>query len=121
MKLTIQNKNSQDFIGHIGGDDFIVITAFDKSEELAKRITGAFDEISPSFYNKADRERGCITSTDRQGNIKKFALLSISIGIVHNHARPLHSFAQVSNIGTELKKVAKAANKSHYTVDRRRD
>ncbi|MDP2865025.1 MAG: diguanylate cyclase response regulator, partial [Elusimicrobiota bacterium] len=100
---------------------FIVITAFDKSEELAKRITGAFDEISPSFYSKADRERGCITSTDRQGNIKKFALLSISIGIVHNHTRPLHSFAQVSNIGTELKKVAKAANKSHYTVDRRRD
>lgn len=121
VKLTIQNEQSQDFIGHIGGDDFIVITAFDKSEELAKRITGAFDEISPSFYNKADRERGCITSTDRQGNIKKFALLSISIGIVHNHTRPLHSFAQVSNIGTELKKVAKAANKSHYTVDRRRD
>ena len=121
VKLTIQNEQSQDFIGHIGGDDFIVITAFDKSEELAKRITSAFDEISPSFYSKADRERGCITSTDRQGNIKKFALLSISIGIVHNHTRPLHSFAQVSNIGTELKKVAKAANKSHYTVDRRRD
>lgn len=121
VKLTIQNENSQDFIGHIGGDDFIVITAFDKSEELAKRITGAFDEISPSFYSKADRDRGSIVSTDRQGNIKKFALLSISIGIVHNHTRPLHSFAQVSNIGTELKKVAKAANKSHYTVDRRRD
>ncbi len=121
VKLTIQNEQSQDFIGHIGGDDFIVITAFDKSEELAKRITSAFDEISPSFYSKSDRERGCIVSTDRQGNIKKFALLSISIGIVHNHTRPLHSFAQVSNIGTELKKVAKAANKSHYTVDRRRD
>ncbi len=121
VKLTIQNEQSQDFIGHIGGDDFIVITAFDKSEELAKRITSAFDEISPSFYSKADRERGSIVSTDRQGNIKKFALLSISIGIVHNHTRPLHSFAQVSNIGTELKKVAKAANKSHYTVDRRRD
>ncbi len=121
VKLTIQNEQSQDFIGHIGGDDFIVITAFDKSEELAKRITSAFDEISPSFYSKADRERGSIVSTDRQGNIKKFALLSISIGIVHNHTRPLHSFAQVSNIGTELKKAAKAANKSHYTVDRRRD
>jgi len=121
VKLTIQNENSEDFIGHIGGDDFIVVTTYDRSEELARRITGAFDEIAPSFYSKTDRERGCITSTDRQGNIKKFPLLSISIGIVHNHTRPIHSFAQVSNIGTELKKVAKAANKSHYTVDRRKD
>ena len=121
VKLTIQNENSRDFIGHIGGDDFIVVTGFGGSEELARRIVGAFDGISPSFYNKTDRERGCIVSTDRQGNIKKFPLLSISIGIVHNHTRPLQSFAQVSNIGTELKKAAKTDNKSHYTMDRRKD
>ncbi|MDO8803524.1 MAG: response regulator, partial [Elusimicrobiota bacterium] len=121
VKLTIQNENAKDFIGHIGGDDFIVVTSFEGSEELARRIVTAFDGISPSFYSKADRERGCIVSTDRQGNIKKFPLLSISIGIVHNNTRPIQSFAQVSNIGTELKKVAKAANKSHYTVDRRKD
>ncbi len=121
VKLTIQNENSRDFIGHIGGDDFIVVTGFGGSEELARRIVGAFDGISPSFYNKTDRERGCIVSTDRQGNIKKFPLLSISVGIVHNHTRPLQSFAQVSNIGTELKKAAKTDNKSHYTMDRRKD
>jgi len=121
VKLTIQNEDSQDFIGHIGGDDFIVVTRFEGSEELARRIVSAFDGISPSFYSMADRERGCIVSTDRQGNIKKFPLLSISVGIVHNHTRPLHSFAQVSNIGTELKKAAKADNKSHYTMDRRKD
>jgi len=121
VKLTIQNENSKDFIGHIGGDDFIVVTTYEGSEELARRIVAAFDGIAPSFYRKADKERGCIVSTDRQGNIKEFPLLSISIGIVHNHIHPIHSFAQVSNIGTELKKVAKAANKSRYTVDRRKD
>ncbi|HNW43174.1 MAG TPA: response regulator [Elusimicrobiales bacterium] len=121
VKLTIQNENSQDFIGHIGGDDFIAITDFDKCEELARRIVSTFDEIAPSFYNKADRERGSIVSTDRQGNIKKFPFLSISVGVVNNMTRPLTSFAQVSNIGTELKKAAKAAGKSHYVVDRRHD
>lgn len=121
VKLTIQNEHSQDFIGHIGGDDFIVITEFEKCEALAKRIVSAFDEIAPSFYNKADRERGHIISTDRQGNIKKFPFLSISIGVVNNMTRPLTSFAQVSNIGTELKKAAKAADKSSYIIDRRRD
>jgi GGDEF domain-containing protein len=121
VKLTIQNENSEDFIGHIGGDDFIVVTTYERSEELASRITHAFDEIAPSFYSKTDRETGHIVATDRQGNIRQFPFLAIAIGIVHNTARPLHSFAQVSNIGTELKKGAKAADKSHYIVDRRKD
>lgn len=121
VKLTIRNDNSEEFIGHIGGDDFIIVTSFEKAEDLARRITAAFDEIAPSFYSKEDRERGTIVSTDRQGNIKKFSFLSISIGIIHNRLRPIHSFAQVSNIGAELKKAAKAAEKSHYVIDRRRD
>ena len=121
VKLTIQNENSRDFIGHIGGDDFIIVTAFDRAEKLAENIVTAFDEIAPSFYTKEDRERGYIVSTDRQDNIKKFPFLSIAIGIVHNTLRPLLSFAQVSNIGTELKKAAKNKEKSSYIVDRRKD
>ncbi len=121
VKLTIQNENAEDFIGHIGGDDFIVVTSYSGAEELAKRILHGFDEIAPSFYSKSDRERGHIVATDRQGNIKKFPFISIAIGIVHNATRPLHSFAQVSNIGSELKKGAKAGAGSHYIVDRRKD
>jgi len=121
VKLTIQNENSRDFIGHIGGDDFIIVTEFERAEALAGRIVKAFDEIAPSFYGKEDRARGYIISTDRQSNIKKFPFLSIAIGIVHNMLRPLVSFAQVSNIGTELKKAAKNAENSSYIVDRRKD
>lgn len=121
VKLTIVNESSEDFIGHIGGDDFIIVTTFEKSEELAQRILTGFDEIAPSFYTRADRDRGYIMSTDRQGNIKQFPFLSLSIGIVHNKIKPLTSFAQVSNIGAELKKAAKSSTKSTYIVDRRRD
>jgi diguanylate cyclase (GGDEF)-like protein len=121
VKLTIQNENSEDFIGHIGGDDFIVVTTFEKAEPLAKSVITSFNEIAPSFYSREDRERGCIVSTDRQGNIRKFPFLTISIGVVHNRLRPLVSFAQVSNIGTELKKFAKAGTGGNYTIDRRKD
>gem|GEM_PF-166013 len=121
VKLTIQNENSLDFIGHIGGDDFIIVTGYDRAEKLAETIVTAFDEIAPSFYGKEDRTRGYIVSTDRQNNIKKFPFLSVAIGVVHNKLRPLRSFAQVSNIGTELKKAAKTREKSSYIVDRRRD
>ncbi len=121
VKLTIHNENSRDFIGHIGGDDFIIVTDFEKAEALAGRVVAAFDEISPSFYGKEDRARGYIVSTDRQGNIKKFPFLSIAIGVVHNKLRPLLSFAHVSNIGSELKKGAKAHEKSVYILDKRKD
>jgi len=121
VKFTIQNENSRDFIGHIGGDDFIIVTDFERSEKLAETIVSSFDEISPSFYTKEDRERGYIISTDRQNTVKKFPFLGIAIGIVHNKLRPLVSFAQVSNIGTELKKAAKARDKSAYIMDRRKD
>ena len=121
VKLTIQNEDSRDFIGHIGGDDFIIVTDFEKAEKLAGTIVVSFDDISPSFYTKEDRERGYIVSTDRQNNIKKFPFLAIAVGIVHNKFRPLTSFAQVSNIGTELKKAAKTHEKSFYILDRRKD
>lgn len=121
VKTVMPSENSDNFIGHIGGDDFIVISAYEDAEDLAKKIINNFNEISPSFYNKEDRERGYIISTDRQGYIKKFFFLSISIGIVHNNLKPLTSYAQISNIGSELKKAAKNANTSAYVIDKRKN
>lgn len=121
VKLTMQNEDADDFIGHIGGDDFIIVTSFERAKELCERITRAFDEISPSFYNEKDRKAGYIVSTDRQGNVKNFPFISISIGVVHNTLKPVVSFAQISNIGAELKKAAKGSPKSAYFFDRRKD
>lgn len=112
--------NSGDFIGHIGGDDFIVITSVEKAEDIAKKIISNFNQIVPSFYNETDRKNGYITAQDRQGNITKFPLMGIAIGIVHNMYKPLRSYAQVSHIGSELKKAAKASNTSSYVIDRRK-
>lgn len=120
VKTVLPSQNSDNFIGHIGGDDFIVITKFEDAEEIAKKIINTFNEISPSFYNKEDREKGYIVATDRQGFIKKFPLLSISIGIVHNNLKPLTSYAQISNIGSELKKAAKNFTTSAYVIDKRK-
>jgi len=110
-----------DFIGHIGGDDFIVLTDPSRMEEVARRIIADFDAAAPGFYNAADRERGQIVSVDRQGNIREFPLLSVSIGICHNSLRKLESPAQVSQLAAELKKAAKERPGSSYFIDRRKD
>jgi len=121
VKVVMPNPSSFDFIGHIGGDDFIVITTINKAEEMAKKIINNFNQIVPSFYNEADRKNGYMVTKDRTGNIVQFPLIGVGIGIVHNLYRPLTSYAQVSHIGSELKKAAKGFNQSAYVMDRRRE
>ena len=117
----LRNDAGADFVGHIGGDDFIVLSTPDKMEPLAKRICDAFDQIAPSFYSEDDRKRGVIVAKDRQGNTKEFSLLSVAIGICHNRERKLTGFAHISHLGAELKKLAKGSAGSSYVVDRRKD
>lgn len=110
-----------DFIGHIGGDDFIALSSPDRMEEAAQKICSAFDAIVPSFYNDADRARGVIAAKDRQGVEREFPFLSVAIGICHNRERALKNFAHVAALGAELKKAAKSKTGSAYVVDRRKD
>ncbi len=110
-----------DFVGHIGGDDFIVLSDPARMEAAAEKVCADFDAIVPSFYNDEDRARGSIRSKDRQGNDRDFPFLSVALGICHNRDRRLSAFAQVATLGAELKKAAKAKNGSAYVLDRRRD
>ncbi|NLH39938.1 MAG: response regulator [Elusimicrobia bacterium] len=119
VNIIMPEFSSFDFIGHIGGDDFIVLTTVDRAEAVAKKIINNFNQIVPSFYNDSDRKNGYIITSDRSGNVMKFPFLSVSIGIVHNLHKPLRSYAQVSHIGSELKKAAKSAGVSSYIMDRR--
>lgn len=107
------------FVGHVGGDDFIVVCSLDKAEPIAQQIVAGMNRMGPSFYNDTDRAQGYMVSVNRKGETEKFGFLSIGIGIVHNSLKELTSFAQVSNIGSELKCLAKKHEGSYYAIDRR--
>ena len=118
VKAAAQDQGA--FVGHIGGDDFIVVCSFDKAQPIAQAITQQLDEEAPSFYNEQDRAQGYMQSVNRKGETENFKFLSVGIGIVHNTQRPLTSFAMVSNIGSELKCLAKRhEGASYYVLDRR--
>lgn len=108
-----------DFLGHIGGDDFILITVPENIENICNNITKKFDEDAPSFYNETDRKQGFIISKDREGNIKKFKFLSISLAVVTNSKRSFESITDVSKVAAEVKKVAKSKEGSSWYVDKR--
>jgi diguanylate cyclase (GGDEF)-like protein len=111
----------EDFVGHIGGDDFVVVTTPEFTNKICEKIIRDFDQISPSFYNQEDRENGFIIGYDRQSKIHKIPLLSISIGVVTNEMRDIAHVAQIGEIGAELKKLAKSVEKSNYVKDKRQE
>jgi diguanylate cyclase (GGDEF)-like protein len=121
IRATQNYGSPDDFIGQIGGDDFVVITTPDRSDALCQGIIADFDKTSPSFYTEKDRQNGYILALDRKGAEQRFSLLSISIGVVSNEARKIEHVGQIGEIGAELKSIAKSTDKSNYVKDKRRD
>jgi diguanylate cyclase (GGDEF)-like protein len=112
--------NPEDFVGHIGGDDYMFLTTVDKVENICNKIIQDFDKVAPSFYNQKDRERGFIIAKDRQGHENSISLISISMGIVSNKNKSIGHVAEVGEIGAELKKLAKANPGSNFVWDTRK-
>ena len=109
----------QDFIGHIGGDDFVVVTLPEKVDGLCKKIIADFTAMVPGLYNKEDLEKGYIIGKDRQKKIRKIPLLSISIGVVTNEKIKINHVGEVGELGAELKEYAKSLPGSNYVKERR--
>ncbi|MDD4294669.1 MAG: response regulator [Candidatus Omnitrophica bacterium] len=117
---TSQNTGTvTDFIGHIGGDDFVIITSVEASERLAKKVIDNFDKLAPAFFDKPDLEKGYIETKGRDGQIQKFGILSISIGIIINKDKPFTHIAEIGSVGAEVKGLAKKFNGSKYIIDQR--
>ena len=113
---------SGDFVGHIGGDDFVVITIPERARSIADAIQTTFDSRIREHYDELDLKRGHITVlSSRQGGVKKFALMSVTVLIVSNEGRDIQHSAQVSDIAKELKKRGKAMQGSVVIPDRRLD
>ncbi len=112
---------ADDFIGHVGGDDFVVITTPDHMREVAAEIINQFDARIPAFYEPEDQKRGYIMGKTRQGVEMQFPLMTISIAIVTNGLRKLTDPLEASEIAAELKEYAKTIPRSIFVVDKRRN
>jgi diguanylate cyclase (GGDEF)-like protein len=117
-----QYGGERDFVGHIGGDDFVVITVPERSMLIAEAIKSDFVTRVGGQYDPEDRERGAITvHSSRQGGIQTFDTVSITILIVTNVARDIQHSAQVADVAKELKKIGKGERGSVIVADRRSD
>lgn len=108
------------FTGHVGGDDFVFVLPEDQIEECCRRALRTFDAVMPGFYDEEDRAAGKIISTDRQGRICSFPLMSVSVAVVFNINGSLQHYGEASERASSLKKYAKSKPGSVYVLDRRR-
>lgn len=105
--------NPNDFLGHIGGDDFVVVTTSDKFKAIVEKIVASFDAMIPIQYDDETRKQGFILGTDRSGNQGKFPIMSISFGCVSVEPSKFQHYSQIVERAKELLKAAKSIPGSH--------
>ncbi len=109
------------FVGHIGGDDFIMVLDLADIQPVCSEIVSVFDELILYQYNAQDRGAGYFFGRDRRGQLYRVPLMTLSIGIVTNEHRRFGHPARASELATEMKSYAKTLPGSVFVVDRRRD
>jgi len=109
----------ENFVGHVGGDDFIFVCGYDKANEICQMITESFDREAPKFYSDEDKQKGFIVVEDRRGIVSQFPLVSIAVGMVSDEGDKFQNLGQINHSLTQLKKYAKSFQGSAYVRDRR--
>jgi diguanylate cyclase (GGDEF)-like protein len=109
----------QRFVGHIGGDDFVVLARIEEAEALAKGITRRFDDAIRALYDPGDRARGWIEARDRRGRLRQIPFATVSIGIVNVPPGRFAGATAAARAAAEVKEVAKRQPGSVWAVDRR--
>jgi diguanylate cyclase (GGDEF)-like protein len=111
--------NPDDFVGHIGGDDFVVITSPDRSDRLARDVTATFDKTITRLFDQEDIERGYVEVINRKGTVDRFPLLTMTIAIVSSENGSIAHTARLSDIASELKRYGKTLEGSVVVKERR--
>lgn len=108
--LQAQVDNAGGFIGHIGGDDFMMLLPLSHWENVCQQILDSFEVMAPGFYEESDREQGGISIENRQGSVSFFPFVSVSVAvkpvIEPAACKALDIAAQLSELKHQAKKIA---------------
>jgi diguanylate cyclase (GGDEF)-like protein len=101
---------TRDFVGHIGGDDFLLVLGSQDWRARLNRLLEDFQSQCRRFYREEDLQAGCFVAHDRSGKRQEYALLSLSLGVVHVHPEQCAQLdaSQLAAMASEAKRHAKA-------------
>ncbi len=97
-----------DFVGHIAGDDFVLITEPERLDAIGNEIIETFDRLIPLYYHPEDQARGFIEAEDRFGQSRRFKIMSISLAAVLAEPGDFRTHGEIAARAAALKNQAKA-------------
>lgn len=106
-RILKSNISEEDFVGHIGGDDFVAIFKNHNCEYLCTRIIKDYEEKVHSYYSPEDRRNGYIETPNRQGEMERFPLLSVTAAMADNREKNYSSAEEISELLAARKKYKK--------------
>jgi len=118
--ILMLSKSDDIFIGHIGGDDFVLITPSSSCQQVANSIIQRFDDGIRQFYDDQDLENNGIVSVNRAGEQQSYPIMSLSLSGVDLSKRSFTQYIEVNDVCAEVKKVAKSTPGSCFFMDRRK-
>jgi len=119
-RLVAEHGGGDDMVGHIGGDDYMIMTSPEHAENLAKLIITEFDRLVPEIYEPKDLKAGFISGTDRYDVKRSFPLLTISIAVTLSENLDNPSISVISHNCAIMKDHLKRLKGSNYLIDRRK-
>jgi signal transduction histidine kinase/DNA-binding response OmpR family regulator len=105
------------FLGHVGGDDFVLLAAPERVDGLCRQVIAAFDRAIPLHYDREDRARGFIEAADRAGQLRRFPLMTVTIASVVAAPGRFERHADLARAAAALKERAKRIAGSVHLVD----
>ena len=121
MRENIQKYGTKgDFLGHIGGDDFVAIVSYENARKIGKEIIKQFNENIKDFYSKEDVKNGFIKILNRKGRMEKYPLMTLTIAMISNKYRKYDSVLELGEDGASVKKKAKSIEGSTFLENRRK-
>ncbi|OLB81886.1 MAG: diguanylate cyclase response regulator [Actinobacteria bacterium 13_2_20CM_2_71_6] len=107
------------FLGHIGGDDFVLVCTPEQVRPLTERAVVDFEAVADRLYDSVDAQRGYLEIADRKGDIRVVNLVTLSIGVALSTNRNYGDPREVVAVASEMKTVAKTQPGSYVAMDRR--
>ena len=121
LRAAVRDAAGEDaFVGHIGGDDFMLACEPDAVIGVCEYAIAEFDRRVPAFYDADDLDRGYVDLPDRQGETRRFPLVSLALGVASNENRVYRDHREIVQTATEMKQYLKRSHRrSAYAIDGR--
>lgn len=110
-----------EFVGHVGGDDFVMILQADTAEATCHSILKHFEATAPNFYTEEHRQQGGILAEDRRGEKIFYPITSLSLALQQVSKGSHQNALDIADSLSQLKAQAKQYPGNSLFVNRRQD